>query len=55
MILVNDGSQDSSGDICRKYEEKDSRVRVFSKENTGVSDSRNLAISHAAGKYLLNL
>lgn len=52
LILVNDGSQDSSGDICRKYEEKDSRVRVFSKENTGVSDSRNLAISHAAGKYL---
>ena len=52
MFLVNDGSTDSSGDICEEYGDKDPRVIVIQKENTGVSDSRNLALDRARGKYL---
>ena len=52
VFLVNDGSTDRSGEICESYRAKDSRVHVIHKENTGVSDSRNLAIRHAKGTYL---
>lgn len=52
LLLVNDGSTDSSGSICDEYAEKDSRIRIFHKGNSGVSDSRNLAISQAKGTYL---
>lgn len=52
LLLVNDGSTDTSGAICEEYSRKDPRVRVTHKENTGVSDTRNLAISQARGKYL---
>lgn len=52
LILVNDGSKDQSGQICDEYAAKDARIRVIHKENTGVSDSRNLAISNARGEYL---
>lgn len=46
-ILVNDGSTDDSGRICDSYAEKDERIRVIHKENTGVSDSRNQGIDEA--------
>ena len=52
VFLVNDGSTDSSGDICEEYGDKDHRVIVIQKENTGVSDSRNRALDRARGKYL---
>ena len=52
LLLVNDGSTDSSGKICDDYAAKDKRVYVIHKNNTGVSDTRNMAISHAKGKYL---
>ena len=52
LLLVNDGSKDSSGSICREYAQKDSRIRLLDKPNTGVSDSRNQAISLAKGTYL---
>ena len=52
LFLVNDGSTDSSGDICEEYGDKDHRVIVIQKENTGVSDSRNRALDRARGKYL---
>ncbi len=52
LFLVNDGSTDSSGDICEEYGDKDPRVIVIQKENTGVSDSRNQALNRARGKYL---
>lgn len=52
LILMDDGSKDSSGKICDEYEALDERVRVIHKENTGVSDTRNLAISMAKGEYL---
>ena len=52
LILMNDGSRDSSGMICDTYAEKDERVRVVHKENSGVSDTRNQAMTLARGEYL---
>ncbi|MGN0373001.1 MAG: DNA-deoxyinosine glycosylase [Enterocloster sp.] len=52
IILVNDGSTDRSLEICREYMKLDPRFRLIDKENTGVSDSRNKAISAAKGEYL---
>lgn len=52
LILVNDGSKDGSGDICDEYAEKDNRVRVFHKENGGVSRARNLGLEEAKGEWM---
>lgn len=52
LLLADDGSRDSSGRICDEYAVADSRVRVFHKENSGVSDSRNLCLDQARGRYL---
>lgn len=52
LLLVNDGSKDSSGSICDRYAAKDSRIHVIHKENSGVSDSRNIALDRACGAYL---
>lgn len=51
-ILVNDGSTDTSQEICEAYARGDSRFRVIDKPNTGVSDSRNQALELAQGRYL---
>ena len=52
LIAVDDGSTDRSGAICDEYASRDSRVIVLHKENSGVSDSRNLALTRACGTYL---
>ena len=52
IILVDDGSTDSSGKICDEYKEKDRRIKVIHKENGGLSDARNAGISAASGKYI---
>lgn len=52
LILVNDGSFDYSYKICKEYAAKDSRVRVLSQENKGMSAARNLGIENAKGQYL---
>ena len=52
VLLVDDGSPDKSGEICDEYEKKDSRVRVFHKENGGQSSARNLALAHMQGEYV---
>ena len=52
LLLMDDGSKDSSGTICDEYAAKDTRVRVIHKENSGVSDTRNQALELACGKYL---
>ena len=41
LILVDDGSKDSSGEICDRFAQKDSRVKVIHKPNAGVSAARN--------------
>ena len=52
LILANDGSTDGSGAICDAFAYEDARVKVVHKANTGVSDTRNQAISIAQGRYL---
>ena len=52
LLVVDDGSPDSSGAICDAYAAGDARVRVFHKENGGVSAARNLALEQARGKYI---
>lgn len=52
LLLVDDGSKDASGAICDEYAREDERVRVIHKENSGVSDSRNMALDMATGTYL---
>lgn len=52
VLLVNDGSSDSSLEICRMYARLDSRMIVIDKENSGVSGTRNVAIELAQGEYL---
>ena len=52
VILVNDGSTDRSEDICRSYEQADSRVSVISKANGGLSSARNAGIDGSHGEYL---
>lgn len=52
LILVNDGSKDGSGDICDEYAQKDKRVRVYHKENGGVSSARNLGLDNAKGEWV---
>lgn len=53
LLLINDGSTDSSGAICDRYAEQDSRVRVFHKENGGVSSARNVGLNNAEGEYII--
>ena len=51
-ICVDDGSPDNSGKIADEYAAKDKRFVVIHKENTGVSDTRNVGIKHAIGEYI---
>ncbi len=53
VILVDDGSTDSSGEICDRFASEDPRVRVLHKEYGGVSDARNLGVDEATGDYIL--
>ena len=52
VLLIDDGSKDSSGIICDAYQEKDMRVRVFHLTNGGVSAARNYGIEQALGEFL---
>lgn len=52
ILLVDDGSPDCSGEICDEYARKDKRVRVFHKENGGVSSARNLGLDNARGEWI---
>lgn len=52
LIVVNDGSTDNTHSICEKLSQKDKRIKYFSKENGGVSDTRNFALIHASGEYV---
>ncbi len=52
LLLINDGSKDRSGEICDEYAKKDSRVRVFHKEDGGVSSARNVGLDNMTGEWL---
>jgi len=52
LILVDDGSNDGSGEICDKFRQRDPRVKLIRQPNSGVSAARNSGIQAATGKYL---
>ena len=52
IILVNDGSTDSSPEICNKYAERDKRIIVVNKKNGGLSDARNEGLKYANSDYV---
>lgn len=52
VLLIDDGSKDSSGDICDEYAKKDSRVKVIHKVNGGVSSARNVGLNNAKGEWI---
>lgn len=53
VILVDDGSTDGSGPICRKYSSEDGRFSLIRQKNSGVSAARNTGIQAADGTYLV--
>ena len=52
LILVDDGSKDSSGDICEKYARCDQRIKVIHQENKGQAAARNRGFANATGKWI---
>jgi glycosyltransferase involved in cell wall biosynthesis len=54
VLLIDDGSLDSSGMICDGYAARDSRFRVIHKQNEGVSSARQTGLNAAKGKYIIH-
>lgn len=52
IILIDDGSTDSTGEICEAYRERDSRIIVVHQQNQGALAARNAGIEQAQGKYI---
>ncbi|MBQ7890387.1 MAG: glycosyltransferase family 2 protein [Erysipelotrichaceae bacterium] len=52
VIMIDDGSMDSSNEICKKYCEQDKRFYLFSQMNSGPSKSRNVGIDNAKGSWI---
>ncbi len=52
LIIIDDGSTDGTAAICDEMLEKDARIKVIHKENSGQADSRNLALTMAKGEYV---
>lgn len=53
IVLVDDGSRDSSYEICEEYRKKDPRIFLYKKENGGLSDARNFGSERAHGDYII--
>ena len=52
LLLIDDGSKDSSKEICESFEKIDSRIKYIYKDNGGVSSARNVGIDNAKGEYI---
>jgi glycosyltransferase involved in cell wall biosynthesis len=53
ILIIDDGSTDSSGYICDEIKKQDNRIKVFHKQNGGLSDARNFGMERMMGKYIL--
>ncbi len=53
VIILNDGSKDTTLMICEEYAKQDGRISVYSQENKGVAAARNTLLSHVSGEYIL--
>lgn len=51
-ILVDDGSEDHSLEICKKYESLDGRIKVVHNKHSGLGETRNVGIRNVSGRYL---
>ena len=52
VLLVDDGSGDGCATLCDSLAERDSRIRVFHKENGGISSARNVGLDYAVGEWI---
>lgn len=52
IIVIDDGSTDNSYQVCKHIANKDNRIKLFKKTNSGVSDTRNYGIKKATGDYI---
>ncbi len=55
ILCVNDGSTDNSAEILAEYAVRDSRIKVFTQANAGLSAARNTALEHASGEWVLGV
>ncbi len=53
IIIVDDGSRDATKQICTEYASGDPRIRLYTKDNGGVSSARNVGLDHASGEFIL--
>lgn len=53
IILINDGSTDNSGDICRDYQKMDPRIVYIESDNKGQGNARNIGVSLAEAEYIM--
>jgi len=53
IILINDGSNDNSLNICKDLKKIDDRIKIIDSKNEGVSSARNKGIENALGKYIM--
>ena len=52
VLLIDDGSIDGSANVCKRYAERDTRIRYFRKENGGVSSARNVGLDNMLGEFV---
>jgi glycosyltransferase involved in cell wall biosynthesis len=52
VLLIDDGSPDKCGRICKEYADIDERIRLFHTDNKGLSSARNLGLQEARGEYI---
>ena len=55
VLLINDGSTDNSGKLCDQYAQEYDWIRVFHKENGGLSDARNYGVLKATNEWIFFL
>lgn len=53
ILLIDDGSEDNSGNLCDVFSKSDDRISVYHKKNGGLSDARNYGMNHAKGQFYL--
>lgn len=53
IIIVDDGSSDGSAGVCQEWVTRDKRIKLYEKENAGVSGARNFGMQHCTGEFLL--
>ena len=51
ILLVNDGSTDNSLEICKRFKERDDRIKLYSISNSGSAAARNVGLQNASGEY----